>query len=285
MSERYRWMSAPAPFVRGAALLITVALFLTTMGVIGSAGTATAQSAAQRAAPVGTPPAAVPFGPGERAEYRVSLGIFGNVGHGSMEVVGTERVHGHQTYHLQFVLQGKVLVGSVDDLFESWLDVEQLFARRHHKRQHEITYNAEKAYDFFPDRMIFQHRESGKTEPLASSEPLDEVSFLYYVRTLDLQPGRTYTLNRYYKESGNPVTLKVLRREVMQGPEGGEVPVVVVQPIIRTSGLFGEGGRAEVYFTDDHRRILVKMTSRVPVIGRLGLTLTGYTPGRPLAGR
>jgi hypothetical protein len=27
----------------------------------------------------------------------------------------------------------------------------------------------------------------------------------------------------------------------------------------------------------------VKMTSRVPVIGRLGLTLTGYTPGRPLS--
>jgi len=241
---------------------------------------ATAQGGA-----LGAAPERVPFGPGERAEYKVSLGIFGQVGTGYMEVVGTERVHGHATYHLQFALKGKVLVGSVDDLFESWLDVDQLFARRHHKRQHEITYNSERSYDFFPDRMVFQHRDSGKTEPLASSEPLDEVSFLYYVRTLDLEPGRTYTLNRYYKDSGNPVTLKVLRREIMRGPQGGEVPVVVVQPIIRTSGLFGEGGEAEVYFTDDWRRILVKMTSKVPIIGRLGLTLTGYTPGRSLATR
>lgn len=237
---------------------------------------------AQHVRPAGTAPAAVPFGLGERAEYVVSLGLLGNVGRASMEVVGIEEVHGHPTYHLRFDLRGQVLVGSVDDTFESWLDVETLFARRFHKRQQEIRYETDRWYDFFPDRMMYR-RHSGETDVLASAEPLDDVSFLYFVRTLDLEPGRTYTFNRYYKESGNPVTLKVLRREVMQGPAGGEVPVVVVQPIIRTSGLFGQGGRAEVYFTDDHRRILVKMTSRVPVIGRLGLTLTGYAPGQRLA--
>lgn len=222
---------------------------------------------------------------GERAEYSVSLGVFGNVGQGSMEVVGLEDVHGHETYHLRFSLNGKVLVGSVNDLFESWLDVDQLFARRFHKKQDEISYEADRWYDFFPDSMLYRRRSTGNTDTLASARPLDEVSFLYFVRTLDLEPGRTYTFNRYYKDSGNPVTLKVLRRETMRNPSGQEIPVVVVQPIIRTSGLFGEGGEAEVYFTDDWRRILVKMTSRVPIIGRLGLTLTGYEPGRRLARR
>lgn len=254
------------------ALLATVALAIPALAI--PAASLAAQS---------TPPgkvAPVPFGVGERAEYSVSLGIFGKVGQGSMEVVGVEDVHGHAAYHLRFDLNGRVLVGRVDDTFQSWLDVEQLFARRFHKRQHEINYKTDRDYDFFPDRMLYQNRATGNTAELASPEPLDEVSFIYFVRTLDLRPGRTYTLHRYYKDSGNPVTLKVLRRETMAGPGGAEIPVVVVQPIIRTSGLFGEGGKAEVYFTDDHRRILVKMTSKVPIIGRLGLLLTGYTPGR-----
>ena len=224
----------------------------------------------------------VPFGPGERAEYDVTLGIFGTVGEGFMEVVGLEDVHGHPTYHLRFDLEGRVTFAKVDDTFESWLDVRELFARRMYKDQHEVNYKAQKGYDFFPEQMVFENHDTGEQEELASPEPLDEVSFLYFVRTLPLNPGETYTFDRYYKESGNPVTIKVLRRETMLGADGSQVPVVVVQPIIETSGLFGQGGEAEVYFTDDRRRILVKMTSKVPIIGRLGLTLTGYTPGERL---
>lgn len=250
-------------------------LTLWTAALAGLAGLAGVDASAQEIPQV-------PFGPGERAEYDVSLGVFGNVGEGSMEVVGIEDVHGHPTYHLRFELEGRVTFAKVDDTLESWLDVQQLFSRRIHKDQHEVNYKTDRWYDFYPDSMIYQRRSSGATGELASAEPLDEISFLYFVRTLPLEPGETYSFDRYYKESGNPVTIRVLRREMMVGADGSEVPVVVVQPIIETSGLFGQGGEAEVYFTDDRRRILVKMTSRVPIIGRLGLTLTGYTPGERL---
>lgn len=224
----------------------------------------------------------VPFGPGERAEYNVSLGVFGSVGEGSMEVVGIEDIRGHPTYHLRFDLEARVTFAKVDDTLESWMDVQGLFSRQIHKDQHEVNYETDRWYDLYPEEHYYQRRETGQTDSLASPEPLDEISFLYFVRTLPLEPGETYTFNRYYKRSGNPVTIKVLRREVMEGADGSQVPVVVVQPLIQTSGLFGEGGEAEVYFTDDHRRILVKLTSRVPIIGRLGLTLTGYTAGERL---
>lgn len=226
---------------------------------------------------------AVPFGVGERAEYDVTLGLFGDVGNGSMEVVKVETVHGHPTYHLRFSLQGKVAFAKVDDTLESWMDVRGLFSRRIHQNQHEINYQRDRWYDLFPDSMLYRRRSTGNTAPLASAQPLDEVAFLYWVRTLPLEVGRTYTFDRYYKASGNPVRLKVLRKETIKGEGGADIPVIVVRPIIKTSGLFGEGGDAEVYFTDDWRRILVKMTSKVPVIGRLGLTLKGYTPGRRLA--
>ena len=224
--------------------------------------------------------ARVPFGVGERAEYEVTLGVFGDVGRGAMEVVKLETVHGHQTYHLRFDLEGKVAFARVDDTLESWLDVAGLFTRRIHQDQREVNYQRDRWYDLFPDSMFYRRQSTGNTAPLASGEPLDEVGFLYWIRTLPLEVGRTYTFDRYYKASGNPVTVRVLRKETIKGTGGSDIPVIVVQPIIRTSGLFGEGGEAEVYFTDDWRRILVKMTSKVPVIGRLGLTLTSYTAGR-----
>ena len=243
---------------------------------------AAAPVAGQRPAAGNGGAARVPFGVGERAEYEVTLGLFGDVGTGSMEVVKVEEVHGHPTYHLRFDLEGGVAFAKVDSRLESWMDVAGLFTRRIHQDQHEVNYKRNRWYDMYPDSMFYQRRSTGATGPLASSEPLDEVGFLYWVRTLPLEVGRTYTFTRYYKESGNPVQLRVLRKETIKGLGGADIPVIVVQPIIRTSGLFGEGGEAEVYFTDDWRRILVKMTSKVPVIGRLGLTLTSYEPGRRL---
>jgi hypothetical protein len=59
----------------------------------------------------------------------------------------------------------------------------------------------------------------------------------------------------------------------------GRFRTVVVQPVIQTNGLFGEGGRAEIYFTDDERRIPVLIKSRVPVVGSLTMSLRSYRAG------
>ena len=92
-----------------------------------------------------------------------------------------------------------------------------------------------------------------------------------------MEPGATYRLPRYFKADGNPVVIQVLRRETIRVP-AGQFRTIVVRPIIQTDGLFGEDGRAEVYFSDDDRRILVLIRSRVSVIGSLSLHLTSYRP-------
>ena len=76
--------------------------------------------------------------------------------------------------------------------------------------------------------------------------------------------------------------LKVLRKETIEVP-AGTFNTVVVQPIIQTDGLFGQGGEAEVFFTDDERRILVHMRSKVPWVGSLSLHLRSYEPGTRLS--
>ena len=116
---------------------------------------------------------------------------------------------------------------------------------------------------------------------MPTDAPLDDVSFLYFVRTLPLEVGKTYTFNRYFKEDGNPVTVRVLRKQRVTVP-AGTFNTIVVQPIIKTKGLFSEGGQAEIYFTDDAQRILVQLKSKVKILKSLDMHLQSYTPGRKL---
>lgn len=223
----------------------------------------------------------VPFGPGEQMEYQARYGVFGTVGTGSLHVEGIDTVRGEPTYKLAFRVRGKITFWSLDDVQRSWLDVEDLYAHRFEQKLNQSTYKRDRILDFLPDEMRWVRE--GKPEEngeLATPEPLDDVSFLYFVRTLPLVVGETYTLPRYYKDEGNPVVVQVLRTEKIRVP-AGEFETVVVKPIIRTDGMFGEGGQAEVWFTNDDRRVLVRLQAKQGP-GTLRMELSSYTPGTRL---
>jgi hypothetical protein len=230
------------------------------------------QAAAEETLPVR------PFGPGERATFQVKLGAVA-VGSGSMQVIGIEQVHGQPTYHTRLRVSGGIPLARVDDKFDSWIDVDGLFSRRFKQDQHEVRFKRNRTYEFYPERREYRRLDNGETGSLPTSRPLDDVSFLYYARTLPLRVGDTYTLNQYFKADGNPVVLKVVRRDTVRVP-AGTFPTIVIRPTIKTDGLFGEGGEAEVHFSDDARRIPVQIRSRVPVIGSLTMNLREYQPGR-----
>lgn len=233
--------------------------------------------AAQGSANDPGPSIPIPFAAGERAEYQVKLGSV-SVGSGTLEVVGMERVNGYNTYRTRLHVKGGIPLARVDTRFESWIDVQGLFSRRFEQDQNEIRFKRQRTYDFFPEARTFRRSDNGETGTIPTNRPLDDVSFLFYTRTLPLRVGDTYTIPRYFKEDGNPVVIRVLRKETIKVP-AGTFATIVVQPVIQTDGLFGEGGEAQLYFTDDSRRMLVQLRSRVPVVGSLSLHLRSYTPG------
>jgi hypothetical protein len=226
--------------------------------------------------------AAVPFGPGEKMTYRVTYGILGRRGTASSEVRGIENVRGNRTYHLSFKLKGGALGFSMDDHQESWLDVSRLFSHRFKQDLNQTRYERLRTLDFYPAERLWRRVEKVDSGSLATDMPLDDVSFLYWARTLPLELGRTYEFRRYYKDEGNPVVIKVVRRETVTVP-AGTFETIVVQPLIRTTGLFGDGGRAEIYFTDDERRLIVLVKTRMS-IGTMQLQLEQFTLGEQLAG-
>jgi hypothetical protein len=227
------------------------------------------------------PPVQVPFGPGERLEYDVKLGFLGKRGEGFMEVGDLETVRGRTTYRVTMAYGGGFLGFSVNDQFNSWFDVTNLVTLRSIENTQQLSRKRYKHFEFYPEEGYWERIDNGNSEPLPTSEPLDQISFFYFVRTLPLEVGQEHTLNRYFKESGNPVILRVLRKDTVKVP-AGTFSTVVVQPIIRSSGLFGEGGEAELHFSDDSRRLLVLMNSDIPLIGRLSLHLRTIREGSRL---
>lgn len=249
----------------------------------GAAGTTgpSADSVIEASEAVG--PAAVPWLPGERAEYELATGVFGNVGTGFLEVAGIEDVRGHDTYHIQLGVSGSVLFGAfkLDDRFQSWMDVNTLAAHRFQKNQLEDDFVRNRTYDFYPENLTWHWVEKDRSGLLPSEQPLDEVSMLFLVRTLPLEIGKTYTFNRYFKSEDNPVRIEVVRKERVKVP-AGEFNTIVVRPVIKTDGIFGAESELEVYFTDDERRILVQMKSKAPWVRSLHLKLTSYEAGEKL---
>jgi hypothetical protein len=230
-----------------------------------------------------TPPAAVPFGPGEDLVYDLRLGALGRRGEGRMTLVGLEEIRGKMSYHAYMSIQGGLFWFKVNDQTDSWFDVTNLATRRFVQDVDEPNYERHRDWELYPDERRWERTDNGRSGEMPTDLPLDDLSFFYFVRTLPLQVGDEYTLDRYFKESGNPVVIKVLRNDTVQVP-AGTFETVVVQPIIQTDGLFSQGGEAELHFTTDERRLLVYMKSNMNLIGALSLHLREITEGLPVGG-
>jgi hypothetical protein len=263
--------------IRSIVKVLSAAALLASVGVTDAAGVQLGSALAQTV-PYAVAP--VPFGPGEIMRYDVKWGIFGSVGDGRLEVVGIDSMHGYPSYRLAFAIKGGLPLAKVNDMNQSWLDVATLFSRRFDQNTHEVNYKRHRIIDFHPDSMRWVRLNSDDTGELATTEPLDDVSFLYFVRTLPLEVGETYTFNRYWKQDGNPVVVNVLRRDTLKIGKDS-YPTIVVQPIIKTKGIFSEGGEAEVHFSDDARRLIVHLRAKMS-IGTLKMFLESYTPGMQL---
>ena len=226
--------------------------------------------------------AVVPFGPGERLTYNVKIGII-NSGSAHMEVLGIDSIREEPSYHLEMSLKGSLLFGAVqvNEHYQSWLGTRSVSSHRYISDVNQLTYSRYRNFEFRPEEMSWEETESGDMGRLATALPLDDISFLYFVRTLPLEIGQTYTLPRYFKKEGKPVVIKVEGKRVVEVP-AGTFNTIVVRPIIKTRGLFSEGGEAELYLTDDDNKHLVYLRSKIPIVGSVTLHLESISEGSPI---
>jgi hypothetical protein len=205
---------------------------------------------------------------GERLEYDVKFGPI-KVGRASMEVLDVEEVRGRPTWHTRFQVTGGTVFFRVNDVLESWIDVETFSSLRFRQQLSEGSRDRLYEYEIYPERSVYV--QTGKGERPSVAHPLDDGSFLYFIRTVPIELGATYEFQRYFMPDRNPVQLEVLGRDTVEVP-AGKFDALVIRPVIKAKGIFSEDGHAQVWISNDADHLLLQMTSHLK-FGSLSLHL------------
>lgn len=233
------------------------------------------QSAALQVAAPPTIERNLPFQVGERLTYRIRIGKFGQVGRGVMEVAGQEQVRGQDAFILRFDFRARVGPVRVIDRTGSWLDPQRMASLRFFKHeQHPLSSHHEEV-DVYPGekRWLGADGAAGDSE---SDAPLDELSFIYFLRTLRLESDSAVTFDRHFDRERNPTVVRVVRREdVVTG--AGTFATVLLEMRVRDPRRYRGEGRILVNVSEDACRFPVRIQSAMPVFGTAVLLLESYS--------
>ncbi len=149
------------------------------------------------------------------------------------------------------------------NVLQSWTGTADLISRRFHQDLVENGKEHKRYYEIFPDSLKFvQEQKPGSKESVAN--PLDDAAFFYFLRTIPLEMGKSYKFDRYFRKELNPVTIKVVKREKMEMPDGKEITCLIINPVVGEDGLFARKSQAMLWLTDDDRRIPVQIRAKLP---------------------
>ena len=215
-----------------------------------------------------------PFATCERLSYDVSFGKV-HVGTGEMRFAGRDTIRGREAWTATFTISGGFSKVSVHDTTTSWFDSLSYNSFRFVQLLNEPGGHPRRDTQIFPERRVY--RKNAEPEAESVADPVDDVSLVYLMRTLALEPGQCYELHRYFKPDGNPIAVHVVRRERITVP-AGTFDAIVLRPEITTSGIFSQKGRAELWLSDDSTRSVIQLKSQLP-FGSINLYLRRVVNG------
>jgi hypothetical protein len=217
----------------------------------------------------------LPFSIGEKLNYRVSVSKMGKVGAGSMWVEGPVDVRGVSTWLLRFDFEAGLGPMKAVDRTSSWLDPEHMAAQRYFKHEKHVLSRHDEKVEIFAAEKRWTGAD-GATGISPTDEPLDELSFMYFIRTLPLTDDAVYRFDRHFDASRSPTSIKVIRREVVTTP-AGRFQTVLVEMRVRDARRYKGEGVIRINLSDDAMRIPVRVESAMPVIGTAVMTLESLT--------
>jgi hypothetical protein len=218
---------------------------------------------------------ALPFAVGESLVFQARSSRFGKLGTGTMAVGGPEVVQGQQTWLLSFDLRARVGPTRVEEHTRSWFVPQRVASLRYQARERSPIYSRKQTVEMHPATRTWT-ADDGRTGESPSGAPLDELSFLYFLRTLPLAPGDSYEIDRHFEKGRNPVRVRVLGRERVEVP-AGKFATVIVEMRVKDPDRYGGEGVIRLHLTDDARRIPVRIETSKPMVGDVVLSLRTHT--------
>jgi hypothetical protein len=257
--------------IPGTILVLAAAL---ASGVAARQATALQSHAVREALPADTRP--LPFNPGEELVFRASVPVFGRIGTGTMRVADATSLRGRDVLMLEFEFNGRAGPFKLSDHTRSWIEPRTLAVHRYIKQERSPIGSRDESVEIYPDERRWTAADGSSGESLTTT-PLDELAFLYFVRTLPLRPGDDERFNLHFDPERNPVRVRVLRRDRLSVP-AGDFSVVVVEMTVVDPARYGGNGTIQLFLTDDDRRTPVRFISTLPNAGRVTFTLESAIP-------
>jgi hypothetical protein len=197
-----------------------------------------------------------PFSVGETLQYDAKIGML-PIGSATVSVSRLARERGVEAFVFAASGQGRPLGITVGAELTSWVGTGKFNSLRFRRRWVQGSRVDDEQYQIVPDSSRYR-KEGVPQDWVAPSNPLDELAFLYYLRTVPLKVGGTYEIPRYFKTGYNPVSVRVLGRESAAVPGRGSLPVLVLQVSSRDLTM-------GVRLTDDASRLPVQLDLPLPI--------------------
>lgn len=215
----------------------------------------------------------LPFGTGERLTYHVRVDKMGASGRGTMWIEGPVDVRGTSTLLLRSAVE--VGIGPIKAInhTDSWLDASRMTSLRFEQRHRYLWSRRNSDVQLFPDEMRWTGSKGDSGVSLTDT-PLDELSFIYFIRTLPLEPDSSWSLNHHFEAERNPVCIRVIGRDTLRTALG-ESAVIVAELRVKDPRFTGEGV-IRLFLSDDGDRVPVRIESSLPGLGNAVFTLETF---------
>lgn len=259
--------------MRGSASTTTGARLVARCGLAAAlAAAAAAPVVAQSAA---APAAGVPpFFAGESLSFRATASRGGASGRGAMWVEGPVDVRGAAALVLRFEIEAGFGPLRAVDRTASWLDPARMASLRYRKHERHPLSRRDEDVELVPGERRWTARD-GASGASPTDAPLDELSFIYFLRTLPLDADTTMRFERHFDPARSPTRVRVLRRETVTVP-AGTFRAVAVEMRVRDPRRYGGEGVIRIHLSDDHCRLPLRIESAMPLAGTAVLALARH---------
>jgi len=216
------------------------------------------------------------FGVNEKLTFNINYGFI-NAGVATMEVARLIEYENRPCYQVITRAKSNSFFSTfykVDDQVESIIDAVGIFTWRFEKNLREGSYRSNRMYSFDQRSSVVYYRDDTLSTP---SFVQDAVSVLYFVRTQKLEPGMSLSVDNFTDGKLYPLEVKVLKRDRVT-VKAGTFDCLVVEPLLKTVGVFKHKGKLKVWLTDDRLKMPVLMKSKI-LVGSITAELTDYRLG------
>lgn len=200
----------------------------------------------------------------EELVYRVDfIGI--TMGYARFRYQGKVSIDGKPAYHLNVRAWTSGILSyiyPINETIDYYLDVETIAPIRQEFTKHESEMDDVAFYNQETGKITYRYRQSGKIRKQVDTVPsvYDPVSVAYYFRWKDLgfedRPRNMYGGRKLYQ-----ISSRILGNERIH-TEQGDVDTIAVLPVIRRDGKPDDKGDLKVWFSNDERRVPVRLYAK-----------------------